>query len=130
MERRTGKVKEEVVFLKHRSLWNAGWMPSIACWNSFFLFKFKGTSCVLFRNLFSERERERKVKEKDRRFSYSVGFWAFFRFWQDFVYLVSAARKQNTTTTSSESSRQLLLLPITILKSIFFSDSKQLTFVE
>jgi hypothetical protein len=32
-----GKVKEEV-FLIHRSLWNAGRMPGIACWSSFFLF--------------------------------------------------------------------------------------------
>lgn len=36
-----GKAKEDV-FLRHGSQWNAGRMPSIACWNSFFLFSLKG----------------------------------------------------------------------------------------
>lgn len=39
----------------HRSLWNAGVLPSIACWNSFFLFSLKGPVFVLF----GERARER-----------------------------------------------------------------------
>ncbi|XP_009769995.1 AP2-like ethylene-responsive transcription factor ANT isoform X1 [Nicotiana sylvestris] len=38
------KAKEDV-FLKHRSQWNAGTMPGIPCWNSFFLFT--GTPFVL-----------------------------------------------------------------------------------
>lgn len=76
------KVKENV-FLKHGSQWNAGTMPSIACWNSFFLFSLKGLA------LFSLR-RDTKQKQKIHR---------LLDFGLDFVSPSSAPIKQNTPPT-------------------------------
>lgn len=59
VRRRSGGKAKEEVFLIHRSLWNAGRMPSIACWNSFFLFSLKELALFSL-EIFSERDRERE----------------------------------------------------------------------